>query len=535
MRFCDTSIKRKLTLILMATSTFAVLVACILFYYLVVQHFERTYRKDLSTLTSIVGSNCQVALAFNVPEDATRLLASVKGRKSIMAVRIYDKDKRIFAIYNNAKLAALPISSREKFLKKSNFLEISQDIVLDDGVKIGSISVYDDLRDIEYSKRKGLYILTATSIFSLLFAFFLASFLKDIIYKPISILTEAVKRLAADDFAVTQSITINSHDEIGVLFKAFTEMSDRLQESYIKLKSHSQNLEKEVDERTMELSKALDKLTRSQQQLVQSEKLAAIGRMVAGIAHEINNSINFVSGTIPILQTHANDLRQILTDNSSSSQVQQNASDKIINHIGRLLGNASEGVDRTIKLVSDLNSFAQPSRGHLTTVNLHQEIDTAALLLQYEFNDRITLHRDYDDKIPPVECLKDQMNQVYTNILLNASQAISGQGEIWIKTRISNNMVRISIRDNGDGIRAEVRDKIFEPFFTTKQVGKGTGLGLSIAYGIVKSHNGQISIEQTSQAGTIFTITIPLKQDSNADIKTYTTGLLNTKNCGGKT
>ncbi len=534
MRFCDTSIKKKLTLILMATSTFAVLFACILFYYLVGQHFEKTYKKDLSTLTRIVGSNCQVALAFNVPEDATRLLASVRGRKSIMAVRIYDRDNRIFATYNNTNLAALPIASREDFLKKSNYLKISQDIILDDRTIIGSISIYDDLRDIKYSKKNGLYILATTSIFSLLFAFFLASFLKDIIYKPISVLTEAVKRLAAGDFTVTQSITINTHDEIGVLFKAFTEMSNRLQESYIKLKSHSQNLKKQVDERTMELSKAVDKLTRSQQQLIQSEKLAAIGRMVAGIAHEINNSINFISGAIPILQRHANNLQQILADNSSSSQVQQNSSDKIINNIGRLLGNASEGVNRTVKLVSDLNSFAQPSRGHFATVNLHQEIDTAALLLQYEFNDRITLHRDYDEKIPPVECLKDLMNQVYTNILLNASQAIGRQGEIWIKTRTSNNMVSISIRDNGGGIRAEVRDKIFEPFFTTKQVGKGTGLGLSIAYGIVKSHNGHILIEQTSQAGTIFTITIPLKQDSNADIKIYTAGLLNAKSSGEK-
>ncbi len=504
------SIKNKLTLILMATSTFAVIIVCILFYYLVALHFTRNYTNDLNTLARILGYNCQASLAFNVSEDATRILSSAKRRKSIIAILLYDKQGILFSEYFGKILTPLSPIARKKALSNNNYLKLSQDIILDDGSRIGRIIIFDNRHDITASRENVLYILLTAGVLSLLFAYFLGSLLQDIIYKPILTLTEAVQSLATGDFTASRKIKIVSRDEIGILSAAFKEMSSRLNDSYIELKQHSENLEEQVKKRTYELQHALDNLTKSQQQLVQSEKLAAIGYMVAGIAHEINNSINFISGAIPVIKNQAILLENIIDD--SDCQVRHKSFNKVITTINDLLGNAMAGVNRTANLVTDLNSFAQPSRGHFTPTDIHKEIDLVILMLRYEFNDRITIKRNYAKNMPPIACLKDQMSQVYMNILLNASQAIRANGIISIKTWTHRNTANISIKDNGIGISNHIKNKIFDPFFTTKKVGEGTGLGLSIAYGIVKSHNGRL-VGASRDNSTTFTITIPFKQD----------------------
>lgn len=504
-------IKSKVTVLLMATSAMAVSLVCLMFYFLVAQSFQQNYTQDLNNLVNIAGHNCEAALLFNVPEDAETVLGSLENRKSILAVRLYDKEHNLFASYDKAPTTTDSVAvNPNNRLEPDASLKIEQPITLSDGTVVGRIIVYDDIRGIGLSKRKWLLILTGTGVIALAAVFFLATFLQDIISRPLLTLTDAVQRLASGDFKAGHDILVQSQDEIGMLSAAFIDMSGKLQESYTELEAYSKNLEGRVSARTEELQRALADLSKSHEQLIQSEKMVAVGHLVAGVAHEINNSLNFITGAIPAVAMLTKRLNNQLTAETRTPQPAADKTEQIFEKINTLLKNAEIGVQRTAKIVSDLNTFARPSHGQFAPTDLHREIEMIITLLHYELRNRIEVICDFSPALPLVSCLRDQMNQVTMNIMRNASQSITGKGTIWIKTWLDGDMVNISFRDNGCGIPDDVKSKIFNPFFSTKEVGQGTGLGLSISYGIMRNHHGEILVDSTPGQGSTFTLRLPL-------------------------
>ena len=272
------------------------------------------------------------------------------------------------------------------------------------------------------------------------------------------------------------------------------------------------------------LNQALTELTLAQHQLVQSEKMSSLGLLTAGIAHEINNPINFVSANVSPLRRNLEDVLTILESyrtlqtatNFPPALAQLKAQEKsldldyTVQEITALLNGIEEGAKRTAEIVQGLRNFARTDENALKYADVQQGLDSTLTLLANKYRGRIEIIKDYGN-LPELECYPGQLNQVFMNILSNAIQAIDGPGKIWIQTSLWHDThMEIRIRDTGGGMPEEVRTKIFDPFYTTKDVGVGTGLGLSISYGIVEKHGGTITVESEPGVGSEFIIRLPL-------------------------
>lgn len=277
------------------------------------------------------------------------------------------------------------------------------------------------------------------------------------------------------------------------------------QELKAKIKSliSLRRLEREIQLRSEELERTLKELQETQAQLVHSEKMASLGYLVAGIAHEINNPISFAKGSLNNLKRCLEETKGHLKDAEAVKDMEKAVS--IIR----------TGLERTEQIVSNLKTFARKDETYFKPHDLHEGLDATLNLLTSSLEDRITVHKEYR-ATGPVEVVAGRINQVFMNILLNAIQAIADRGDIWIRTeKVSSaegDQVMISVRDNGVGIKAEHLSKIFDPFFTTKDVGKGTGLGLAITYKIIINHGGRIEAKSEEGRGTEMIIHLPVRQ-----------------------
>jgi len=264
--------------------------------------------------------------------------------------------------------------------------------------------------------------------------------------------------------------------------------------------------------RNVELKNALDELRSAQTQLIHSEKMASLGQLTAGIAHEINNPINFIASSIGPLRR---DLRDY-----DGMQGQGSEADELRDEIVMLLNGIETGAHRTAEIVRSLRSFTRLDEGDVKSVDLHEGIESTLTLLGTRLRDGVAIVRNFAS-IPNVECKAGQINQVFMNVIANALDALEGQTDKRIAITTSQpdaKHVAIRIEDNGPGIPEEILEHLFEPFFTTKDVGKGTGLGLSISYGIIEQHRGTITVEVDQ--GTAFTITLPLVHSQRGTTQT---------------
>ncbi len=277
------------------------------------------------------------------------------------------------------------------------------------------------------------------------------------------------------------------------------------------------------------LQATLDHLKATQAQLVQAEKMAGIGTLTAGIAHEINNPINFVKNNIENVEANLADILEVMREYekitpeiAEAKLLEINKLKKkkdfeiAVEEMGELVRGIKEGANRTAEIVRSLRTFTRLDDQALQAANLHENLDSTLMLLQNQYKDRIEIVKNYG-QIPLVNCFIGKINQVFMNLLANAVQAVEGKGTITITTvlrseeREGRNLVEIRIKDSGKGIPLEIRDKIFEPFFTTKDVGKGTGLGLSISLGIVQNHGGDLRFESEIGQGTEFVLVLPVE------------------------
>jgi signal transduction histidine kinase/ligand-binding sensor domain-containing protein len=278
-------------------------------------------------------------------------------------------------------------------------------------------------------------------------------------------------------------------------------------------------LEKTVNIRTAEIQSALTHLKEAQAQLVQSEKMASLGQLTAGVAHEINNPINFISANIKPLKRDFEEILDVLNqiNNLDIPQETRKEIERIkdereltflIEETYQLLNGIEVGAKRTAEIVKGLRHFSRLDEADLKRANIHEGIDATITLLKNKWKNRIDIIKNYNAK-PEIDCFSGQLNQVFMNVISNAIEAIPDNGIITISSYNLGESLVVSIKDTGTGIPEKVRPRIFEPFFTTKGVGKGTGMGLSICYGIIEKHNGKIEVESMEGQGTNVIITLP--------------------------
>ena len=298
-------------------------------------------------------------------------------------------------------------------------------------------------------------------------------------------------------------------------------------ESFQTIEELSRGLEDKVRVRTEQLRSAHDELQAAyrelqatQMQLIQREKMASVGQLVAGVAHELNNPIGFVYSNVTTLEDFVRRLRGMLEiyratplAEADRSRVQAEWESRKIDYALKYLDSMTlgikEGAERARKIVRDLRVFARSQDDVWQPVDLHEELESSLTLLNHLLKDRVTVHRKFGD-LPAVECIRSQIDQVFLNLLANAAQAIAGPGAITVETRRDGNHALVVIGDTGPGIPTEIIGRIFDPFFTTKPVGEGTGLGLSISYEIVKKHGGEIEAASPPGRGAVFTLRLPL-------------------------
>jgi two-component system NtrC family sensor kinase len=259
--------------------------------------------------------------------------------------------------------------------------------------------------------------------------------------------------------------------------------------------------EQRVEERTREL-------TAKQAQLMQAEKMAVLGQLVAGVAHEINTPLGAIKSNTDTLMRSLDKLAALGDDPSEQAAARRL---KFLD-TGRQVNAVNvQAIERIVAIVNTLRQFARLDQAEVGTVDLHEAIDNTLTLVQHQLKHRVEVKKLYGD-LPPVECLPDQLNQVFMNLLVNAGQSIDGKGTITITTWIEGQTVGIEFRDSGKGIPREQLGRIFDPGFTTKGVGVGTGLGLSIVQRIVDEHHGRIEVESEPGRGTAFRLFVPVRR-----------------------
>jgi two-component system, NtrC family, sensor kinase len=363
------------------------------------------------------------------------------------------------------------------------------------------ITAYEPIRDIEgriigilyVGMLEKPYLDTAAGVtrtfaliaaLSVAFLFILLYLSTTRIIRPLQRMAVAAGEISRGD--LSYKVEVSSHDEIGELADSFNLMTDHLREANAKLVDWGRTLEKKVEDRTQELREI-------QAHLVQSEKLASIGKLAAGIAHEINNPLGGI-----LIYSHL-----ILEDTPPGRPHHENLK-KIVKE-----------TTRCKDIVKGLLDFARPKEPEMSPTDIPDVLDRCLALMERQaLFQNIRIEKSYAPGLPRVVADGSQLQQVFMNLILNAAEAMNGQGTLGIRVGLDagRDELTVEISDSGHGIKEEDKARLFEPFFTTKEVGKGTGLGLAISYGIVRKHQGSIEVKSESGRGATFTVRLPINR-----------------------
>jgi two-component system, NtrC family, sensor kinase len=368
-------------------------------------------------------------------------------------------------------------------------------------VAIVEIKKLQGLQSLEEAESLRKRIILGSMVISALIAVLLADKTSRAIAKPLETVTNVAQQVARESNFQLQ-VPVTTADEIGVLATSFNQLIQRV-------------------------SDYTEELKQTQSQLIQTEKMSSLGQMVAGIAHEINNPVNFIGGNIDYANRYIEDLADLV---ALYQKHYPNPPDIILDCIEdieleflredlpKTLCSMKMGADRIREIVVSMRNFSRLDDGKMKPWDIHEGIDSTLVILNHRLKQGMEVIKEYGN-LPLVECYGAQLNQVFMNVLGNAIDALEEvkKGDkafsptIWICTEVgTDNAVTVKIRDNGPGIAAATAQHIFDPFFTTKSIGKGTGLGLAISYQIVAKHQGKIEMNSEIGQGTEFVITLPV-------------------------
>ncbi|HBB34349.1 MAG TPA: histidine kinase [Cyanobacteria bacterium UBA8803] len=386
---------------------------------------------------------------------------------------------------------------------------------------------------LEQARILRLQIIVTTTLVSVGMAVALALITSIAIARPIEAVTQVARAVVQEgNFDLRSSVM--TEDAVGSLASSLNQLVQWVAEYTEELKLAHQTLEERVEERTKELTEILQDLKYTQAQLIQSEKMSSLGQMVAGIAHEINNPINFIYGNLEHANNSIQDLlklihlyRQQCPDATPAIQEQIEAMDLDFLQLDmpHLLYSLKIGSERIREIVLSLRKFSHLDEAQMKPADIHEGLENTLLILNHRIKCKINIIKFYDD-LPWLDCYPAQLNQVFMNILANAIDALEEVNSLEPKTtkafvptisiqtkKKKAELILVKIWNNGLAIPVEIQSKIFDPFFTTKPVGKGTGMGLAICYQIVEKHRGKIEVTSAPGEGTEFAISLPIYQN----------------------
>ncbi|MDB9511019.1 ATP-binding protein [Kamptonema animale CS-326] len=360
-----------------------------------------------------------------------------------------------------------------------------------------SIQKLQGVEGVQYAEALRTRIIIGSMLISAIIAAVLAYYTSRAIAQPLETVTNVAQQVTRESNFHLQT-PVTTEDEVGSLAISFNQLIQR------------------VADYTKELKQ-------TQSQLIQTEKMSSLGQMVAGIAHEINNPINFIHGNIEHADGYINDLIQLLALYQQhypepiaeiQNQIEAIELDFLSEDLPKILSSMKIGADRIRELVISLRNFSRLDECEMKITDIREGIDSTLVILNYRVKQGIKIIKEYGE-LPPINCYPAQLNQVFMNIISNGIDALEELGDsdstIWINAEASeSNCVKVKIRDNGPGMPPEIQENIFDPFFTTKSIGKGTGLGLAISYQIITKHHGTIEVNSQPGKGTEFVITLPI-------------------------
>lgn len=438
-------------------------------------YYDRTHKKAFKM-------NHQRALLTNIRNFARLYRAMGLHRR---ANRYYENYNEIYeSVYNSHSL------------QQTSFLQTLYEI----DKKEAEIKLLNQKGELQTRIN---YILAASSIIFLMFVFFLWKSIrsKNRAYNLLEKQTRETQRQKE----IAQQRAVESKR----VAEELTAVNQQLKETQYSLEKALAQEQKSK----AQLRKTYEELKNAQAQLVQSEKMASLGQLTAGIAHEINNPINFIyagsEAMRDVLEGLFEDLEPLLGQEGADELIDKDEVEEYKEDVFELLESLRTGAKRTADIVKGLRTFSRLDEDALKDVDLHENIDSTLSILRNQFKEKVEIVKDYSPDIQKVECYPGPLNQVFMNILANAIQAIDETGHVFIMTRKSGGMVRIHIKDTGKGMSQETKQRIFEPFYTTKDVGEGTGLGLSISHGIIEKHGGTIDVVSALNEGAEFIISLP--------------------------
>ena len=319
---------------------------------------------------------------------------------------------------------------------------------------------------------------------------------------------------------------VRDGDELVLLGEPPVADLEATQDALVRLNSRVSELARENAKKSAQLERALTDLRDAQSMLVQREKMAALGQMTAGVAHELNNPLAYIKNNEYLLSQAVDDLLELINllgaglDSIEASQpalfesIMEKIEEMDLPRLGErmpeLLASVDEGIDRSIRLVQGLRTFSRLDEAETKTVDLNESLRSVAEFLGFLIKETDTEFTAVFGELPPVTCSPGQLNQAVMNILTNAIQSSSPGGKVSLVTTVDEAEARIVISDDGPGVPDELADRIFDPFFTTRPVGEGTGLGLSIAHTVVAAHGGSITLDRAPGGGAVFTIHLPV-------------------------
>ncbi|MFQ3170918.1 MAG: signal transduction histidine kinase [Oleispira sp.] len=427
---------------------------------------------------------------------------------------------------------------------------------------IGNVRVYSDISVVINHIESGLYILIINAIIKTIALIILITVVfNKLLTRPLEKLAHHAESIDIENLEYKPiKVTDNPKDELGMLQIAMNSMMGKTLDTIKKLDTFNKNLEKSVMARTyklretvgeldkeqcalktevesrkeseLALSKSLEQLKQAQVKLVSSEKMASLGMLAAGIAHEINNPISFVLNNVNVLSEYNEAFHTLIKDYKSYSEalllvdgkaqdilsgIQQYEKEEdidfIISDSLSLLKSTEDGILRIIDIVKNMKTFSHPDTESVISVDVHEVLDSTLLLLKNETRNNLRIIKELNASDFMIRCNRNQLGQVFLNIIINAAQATakSSDSTIHIRTENIDQAILIHIVDNGCGISADTIELIYDPFYTTKEVGEGTGMGLSISYGIVNKYKGKINVTSVLGEGTEFTLQFPLE------------------------
>jgi two-component system NtrC family sensor kinase len=469
----------------------------------------RDARLEFSVFNKILGNNGKVV---GYVEEAITLDAQILQNlhNRLNAEIFFFQPDRPYIVSTHEDLSLYKVDMFAPYLKDSGFFELNirqtpyrlmlRELKWGDtsfimGLGASKSAAVAVLKNV---KMAFFTVVGAIVVLLVLLSFFASKILLNPIYQVLS----AIERSDFDQGLV--EIPVANETELGLLTEGFNSLARRTAESQRALKDKIQELEK-----------ANNEIRDTQAKLVHTAKMASLGQLVAGVAHELNNPIGFIYSNMTHLREYSEKLIHLIDVAENHPKELKKEKEKadlafIEKDLPKLISSCEDGARRTRDIVLGLRNFSRLEEAQIKKVDIHEGLENTLQLLTGELKNRIKVTKNFA-KLPKINCFPSQLNQVFMNVLSNAAQAIEDKGEIIITTRsIEDQRIEISIRDNGKGMSKATLEKVFDPFFTTKGVGVGTGLGMSISYGVIQKHGGDILVSSQLHKGTEFKIVLPI-------------------------